>query len=85
MGVIVHSGTLYDMYSLMADAPYDDTSSNIGGSNDYTLLYSSGQQSQSSLGYYYFTQFYRYYSTNSAGDQDIIYKMQNKYCIASYF
>lgn len=38
MALIPHSGTLYDLKSLLAGAPYDDTSTNVGGTNDYTLL-----------------------------------------------
>ena len=85
VGIITHTGTLYDMYSLIADTPYDDTSANIGGLNDYTLMYSSGTLSQSNVTFYYYNQFYRFYSTGSAGDEDIILKINNKYCIASYF
>jgi len=61
MAFIPHTGTLYDMFSLLASAPYDDTSSNINGLNDWVLIESSGQITKNNISWYYYTIFYRYY------------------------
>jgi hypothetical protein len=68
VGFLPHSGTIYDLFSLVADAPYDDTSTNVGGINDYTLMQSTGSDQQSAIKAYYYTQFYRYFETTSLGD-----------------
>ena len=63
MGFILHDGTIYDLYSLIASAPFDDTSSNIGGANDYTLMDSTGKNTLGQINYFYYNQFYRLYET----------------------
>ncbi len=86
MAYLPHTGTIYDLYSVMADAPYSDTSTNIGGTNDFTLLISSGFKDRSKINSFYFTQFYRLYDTGDRlGDEIIQYKMGNSFCISNYF
>ena len=85
MGFILHDGTLYDLYSLIASTPFDDTSSNIGGTNDYTLMDSTGKNALGQINYFYYNQFYRLYETKSTGDENIMNKIEQQYCVASYF
>ena len=63
VGYIFHTGTIYDMFSLLADTPYDDTSTNINGINDFTLAYSSGFLGRDNITFIYETQIYRFYET----------------------
>ena len=53
IGVVHNTGTLYDMFSLIADTPYDDTSTNIDGLNDLVLIDSSGLITQARLNTFY--------------------------------
>lgn len=76
MGFILNDGTLYDLYSLIASAPFDDTSSNIGGINDYTLMDSSGKNDLGAINNFYYNQFYRLYETQSTGDENILNKIE---------
>ena len=68
VGVVLNTGAIYDMYSLIADAPYDDTSANVNGLNSYELIYSSGRDKFEVINSHYETQFSRYYETGSTGD-----------------
>ena len=68
MAVILNTGELIDLYSLIASAPYDDTSTNINGVNDWVLIKSSGQIAKNNISWAYLSSFYRYYETSSSGD-----------------
>jgi hypothetical protein len=86
IGVVLNSGTVTDLYSLYASAPYADTSTNVGGTSDVYLISSTGVINQKALSYAYITQFYRSYDTGDTfGDEVLMYKIENQYCLASYF
>ena len=68
LGVVLNTGVLYDMFSLVASTPFDDTSSNVDGLNDLILMGSTGLISQTIVKNYYETRFYRFYETTSSGD-----------------
>lgn len=85
VGIYPYSGDFDDLYSLYASAPFLDTSTNINGTEDYILLSSSGATlyKTSSI---YFTQIYRKYDTgDSNGDEVLMFKIKNQYCLAAYF
>jgi hypothetical protein len=69
IGVVLNSGSITDLFSLYATAPYEDTSTNIGGSTDVYLISSTGLTNQQAYNSVYITQFYRNYDTgDTAGD-----------------
>ena len=68
----------------MATSPYDDTSTNINGVNDWVLIESTGLLSRRSITWLYYTTFYRYYETTSSGDETIMQKMENQHCLVGY-
>jgi len=86
VGIVLNSGSITDLYSFYASAPYDDTSTNVGGTTDVYLISSSGLTNQMVYSTAYITQFYRNYDTgDAAGDEVIMYKVDNQFCLASYF
>jgi hypothetical protein len=86
IGVVLNSGSITDLFSLYASAPYDDTSTNVGGTTDVYLISSTGLTNHQAFSSAYITQFYRNYDTgDSAGDEVIMYKVENQFCLASYF
>ena len=69
IGVVLNSGSITDLYSLYATAPKDDTSTDVGGTNDVYLISSTGLTDRQAYSSVYITQFYRNYDTgDSAGD-----------------
>lgn len=69
VGVVLNSGSITDLYSFYASAPFDDTSTNVGGTSDVYLISSTGLTNQQAYSSAYITQFYRNYDTgDSSGD-----------------
>ena len=86
VGIVLNSGSITDLYSFYATAPYEDTSTNVGGTTDVYLISSTGLTNQMAFSAAYITQFYRNYDTgDTAGDEVITYKIDNQFCLASYF
>ncbi len=69
MGVLPAVGEVLDLFSLYKTAPFLDTSSNINGTNDWTLLASSSNINNNQPFWFYYTQAYRRCITEDlAGD-----------------
>jgi len=69
IGIVLNTGGISDLFSLYAAAPYEDTSTTIGGTSDVYLISSTGLSNQQTFSNTYITQFYRNYDTgDSAGD-----------------
>eukprot|EP00919_Chromeraceae_sp_WS-2016_P052420 GHVR01124445.1.p1 GENE.GHVR01124445.1~~GHVR01124445.1.p1 ORF type:complete len:107 (-),score=3.30 GHVR01124445.1:690-1010(-) len=82
IGYETTSDKIYDLYSLYAAAPYEDTATNIQGTDDSILLSSSSFQRNT----FHFTEFYRLYDTgDKVGDEKIRKKIKTKYCFTAYF
>lgn len=86
MGFNPALGQLQDLCSLYKTAPFLDTSDNINGTNDWTVLASSSDINYMQPFWFYYTQGYRRCLTNDpAGDEEIIFKIENQHCYAAYF
>lgn len=86
LGFVPSTGSFTDLYSLYAAAPFLDTSLNVNGTEDWTLMASSDNIRSGSAGSFYYTQVYRKFDTgDTKGDEVIMYKINNQYCFAAYF
>ena len=76
-------GFLYDLYSLYASAPFNDTSDNINGTFDFVQTYSSYS---GKLSHFVGVGGYRLYDTADInGDEIIRKKIDYQFCFASAY
>lgn len=76
-------GYLYDLFSLYASAPFNDTSENINATFDITQTYSSYSGAMS---HFVGVGGYRYYETGDLnGDEIIRKKIDYQFCFASAY
>jgi hypothetical protein len=74
-------GYTYDLYSLFASSPYNDTSDNINSTMDYTQVFTSN--SIGTLSYFIAVTGYRLYDTkDTIGDEIIRKKINYQFCYA---
>jgi hypothetical protein len=86
VGLIPALGEVQDLFSLYKTAPFLDTSENINGTNDWTLLASSSDINNMQPFWFYYTQAYRRCITeDDAGDEEITFRIGNQHCYAAHF
>lgn len=74
-------GYTYDLHSLLASAPYNDTSININGTDDFTQAFTSNEIQK--MTFFYAGGGYRLYTTPDFwGDEIIRKKIDYQFCYA---